>query len=279
MLYIDAKGNRPGEPGYDGEPFHPMRLDDISPTVEDPDATDFNRGMSKFKAVLEEKNFTIGQQIDSGITLTADSLSGVDVLILGSNNRRFSEAEAAALERWVRAGGGLVAWSDSAFGGNWREVGLDNPTGAQSNNDLTEQFGMTFLRDNGKDFSGPANKRDGDGITRWEQAHPINNNQTGGLAEEGIVFYGEGVSFVRIAPDSGAVILAKPQNGTLTVQDQDGAFNADADAALAINEVGDGRVIGIFGRNLFWNNGEGTDIGEVDHRELVQNIIEYAVAP
>jgi len=277
--YIDADGDRPGETGYDGEPFHPMRLDNVSPTSGNPNATDFNRGMSGFKAALEEKNFSVSQKADSQITLTADALSGVDVLILGSNNRRFSNDEADALSDWVHAGGGLVAWSDSAFGGDFQQVGVGNPTGSLSNNDLTEQFGMTFLRDNGKDFSGPAAKTTGEGITQWEAPHPINNNETDGFAEDGIVFYGEGVSFVRIDPDSDAVILAKPQNGSLDVDSADEPFNADTDAALAINEVGDGRVVGVFDRNLFWNNGEGTDLFEVDNRALAQNVVAYAAIP
>jgi hypothetical protein len=257
-----------------------MRLDNISPVPGDRDRTDSDRGLSGFRAALEERGFTVRQEIDSAVTLNASTLAEVDVLILGSNNRRFAPAEANAVKAWVEAGGGLVAWSDSAFGGDWRQVGVGNPTGARSNNDLTEQFGMIFLRDNGKDYSGPATKNGRAGITRWLRPHFINNHQTNGMAEDGLVIYGEGVSFVRIDPASGAEMLARPQNhGTNTVQSADAPFNPATDAAVAVNQVGAGRVVGVFDRNLFWNDGEGTDLFEVDNRRFAQRIVEWAAIP
>ena len=270
--FIDSDGDRPGEAGYDGKPFHPMRLDNVSPTASNPNATDFNRGMSGFKTALEERGMSVSQQIDSAITLDAGSLADVDVLILGSNNRRFTAAETAAVNQWVNAGGGLVAWSDSAFGGDFRQVGVGNPTGSLSDNDLTAQFGMTFLTDNGKDVSGPASKQAGSGIVQWEVAHFINNFQTDGLADDGIVFYGEGVSYVRIDPASGAVALARAQNSNAPP-------NPATDVPIAINQVGAGRVVGVFDRNTFWNNGEGTDLFEVDNREFAQNLVQWAAVP
>ncbi len=125
-------------PSGDAEPFHQMRLND-----ED------RRGMSGFAEAIREVGFQIDEAYDAAIELNAEFLDGVDVLILGSNQRRFSEAEADAVEAWVRAGGGLLAWSDSAFGGHFGKVGLGNESGRLSDNDLTERFGMYFMTDNG----------------------------------------------------------------------------------------------------------------------------------
>lgn len=284
--YIDANGKRPGDPAYNNDPFHPMRLDNVDPGA--PNQTDYARGMSEYKKALEEVGFNVSQQIDSAITLTDDSLKPYHLLILSSNNRLFSAEEAKALNTWVKAGGGVIAWSDSAFGGDWQKVGVANETGRNSDNSLTEQFGLRFLTDGSGDYStpgkdnnpGPDNKKAGEGIHAWQEKHFINNFETDGTKPEGLTFYGEGVSFVRVLDNSGATILAKLQNppgaNPTTPSPGDGGYDPQRDAALAINQIGKGRVVGIFDRNLFWNDGEGTDIFEVDNRELAQRTALWA---
>lgn len=277
--YIDEAGRRPGDAGYNGRPFHPMRLDNVSPGM--PGDRDEARGMSEFRTALQEAGFTVDQRLDSEFTFSAASLAPYKVVILGSNNRRFNRStngvtEAQAVRTWVEAGGGLIAWSDSAFGGDWQIVGVGNSTGAVSNNDLTAQFGMTFLRDNGVDHSGPAEKTPGHGIHTWEEPHFLNMFRTDGFLPEGIVIYGEGVSYVRIDPARGAKMLARPQNGALRVDAADGQYLPERDAAVAVNEVGRGRVVGFFDRNTFWNGGEGTNIFEVDNRLFAQFMVMWA---
>lgn len=241
-------------PSGDAEPFHQMRLDDTG-----------DRGLSEFRAALESAGFVPEQQYDAEVRLSTSALDRYDVLILGSNQRRFDDEERQAVRAWVEDGGGLVAWSDSAFGGNYSEVGVCNPAGSQSNNDLTEQFGMEFLRDNGS-----GNYR----IETYERDHFVNGDDKNG----GVVFRGEGVSCVRVSRP--ATMLARLQagglNGKLRVCDADAPYQPDRDAALAVATVGAGRVVGTFDRNTFWNAGEGTNISEVDNREYGLRLIRWA---
>lgn len=241
-------------PSGAAKPFHQMRLDDTGP-----------RGMSQFKAALETAGFAVDEAYDATVHLDAASLAPIKVLILGSNQKRFAPAEVAAVRAWVEAGGGLLAWSDSAFGGHYREAGLDNETGRLSNNDLTTQFGMYFMTDNGA----------GNYLVRtYEFDHFINAHNRDG----GVVFRGEGVSPVRVSEP--ARLLAKMQEGGLggglRLNAIDGPLDPSRDAALAIAEVGRGRVVGVFDRNLFWNAGEGTRITHSDNRAFTQRIVLWA---
>jgi hypothetical protein len=241
-------------PSGDKETFHQMRLNDTG-----------NRGMSGFAESIRELGFQIEEAYDQDVVLTPEFLASIDVLILGSNQRRFTAAEAKAVNEWVRSGGGLLGWSDSAFGGHWKQVGVDNDLGRLSNNDLTVQFGMYFMTDNGA-----GNYL----VENYVRDHFINDHDRNG----GVSFRGEGVSPVRVAHP--AEMLAPLQEGGLggglRLNDRDGELNPEIDAALAIAEVGEGRVVGVFDRNLFWNAGEGTRLSHEDNREFTQRITAWA---
>lgn len=236
------------------EPFHQMRLHDEG-----------DRGMSQFTAAIRSLGFEIDEAHDAKIRLNHETLKNLDVLILASNQRRFDEEEAAAVNAWVQAGGGLVAWSDSAFGGHWKKVGVDNELGRLSDNDLTEQFGMYFMTDNGA-----GNYL----VTKYEKNHFLNADKRDG----GIGFRGEGVSAVRVSPP--AEMLAQMQHGGLgggiRLNKKDGELDPARDAALAIATIGKGRVVGVFDRNLFWNAGEGTRLSHNDNREFTQRLMIWA---
>jgi hypothetical protein len=141
-------------------------------------------------------------------------------------------------------------------------VGLDNTVGRDSDNAITEQFGMYFLTDNGG-----GNYL----VTEYTEDHYLN----AGNKSAGIRFRGEGVSPVRISPP--ARMLAPLQDaglgGRIEVNEIDKPFNPETDAALAIAEVGKGRVLGVFDRNTFWNAGEGTRLSHVDNREFAQRML------
>jgi hypothetical protein len=241
-------------PSGEAEAYHQMRLTDEGP-----------RGLSEFAATLEAAGFAPEGRYDADVSLTRDLLDDYAVLILGSNQHRFGEREREAVEAWVDAGGGLVAWSDSAFGGDYREVGVCNPAGRRSNNDLTTAFGMEFLRDSG---AGVYRVRD------YATDHYLNAND----ADGGVVFRGEGVSAVRTSDP--ARVLARLQagglGGRLELCDADAPLQPERDAALAVAEVGAGRVVGTFDRNTFWNGGEGTDITEADNREYARRLVTWA---
>ncbi|WP_343328646.1 hypothetical protein [Polaribacter staleyi] len=237
-------------PSGSKKPFHQMRLNDEG-----------DLGMSGFKKALEAVGFTVNEVYDQEIVINAKFLKAIDVLILGSNQRVFIDAEAKALKRWVKKGGGVIAWSDSGFGGEYSIVGVDNEMGRISDNVLMEQFGMHFLTDNGA-----GNYL----VNEYTQDHFINKNNK----HKGVAFRGEGVSFVRVSKP--AVILAKAQEGglggRLVVNSNDGKFNENTDVSLAIAEIGKGRVIGVFDRNLFWNAGAGTRLSHSDNRVFAQRI-------
>lgn len=266
VLYLYGSVSANGTiPAPAGQEFHPMRLNDTG-----------NLGMSGFKAAIESGalikasgvNFRISEAYDAATTLNTALLSQYDVLILGSNNKMFSHAERDAVGDWVKAGGGLIAWSDSAFGGNWQQVGVGNPVGRNSNNTLTTQFGMFFMRDNGAGNYA---------IKQYEVDHYLNNYNK----NAGVIFRGEGVSVIRVSGE--ATLLAKLQNGGLNGQirlHQDdsndpniGPLNPNTDAALAIAQIEKGRVIGTFDRNTFWNAGEGTRLSHVDNEPYAQRLI------
>lgn len=243
-------------PSGDAEPFHRMRLSDTGP-----------RGLSEFDRALEAAGFTAEGRYDAETTLAAPLLDRYEVVVLGSNQHRFTADERRAVGEWVEDGGGLVAWSDSAFGGLYKEegVGVCNPAGSRSNNDLTAQFGMTFLRDSG------AGRYQ---VEEYARDHFLNAGDRDG----GVVFRGEGVSPVRTS--SPATVLARlqsgPLGGRLTVCDADAPYRPERDAALAVATVGAGRVVGTFDRNTFWNAGDGTNLSEVDNREYARRLVRWA---
>ncbi len=236
------------------EPFHQMRLNDTG-----------RLGMSEFKAALEEAGFDLTEKYDAAIELNEAFLKNYRVIMLASNQRRFTPAEAEAVENWVKAGGGLMAWSDSAFGGHYRKAGIGNTLGRDSNNIITEPFGMYFLTDNGG-----GNYL----ISDYTEDHYLNNyNRKGGVR-----FRGEGVSCVRVSPPARmlAPLQAGGLGGRMSVNKVDAPYQPKADAALAVAEPGKGRVIGVFDRNFLWNAGDGTRLSHVDNREFTQRMAVWA---
>ncbi|WP_229743168.1 Kelch repeat-containing protein, partial [Hymenobacter qilianensis] len=212
-------------------------------------------GMSQFNQALKDVGMVTTEALDASITLNATTLNQYKVLILSSNNRRFTDAEKAAVATWVNAGGGLVAWSDGAFGG-----GINSTQGSLSDNDLTQQFGMQFLRDNGvTTFS----------LTQWTTDHYINGfNKTSGLTIEA-----EGASPIRTSAP--ATILAYMPACCAKLNSLDGAVTP-ADAAISSAKVGQGRVLGFFDRNAFWNAGPGTQLSRVDNKLFAQRLVQWA---
>jgi hypothetical protein len=223
-----------------------MKLSDTSST-----------GLSQFAQALQQAGFITTEALDASITLDAATLNNYKVLILGSNNRRFTAAEQSAVAAWVNAGGGLVAWSDADFG--WANGGVNSYDGQQSDNDITQQFGMQFLHDNGSNVFT---------LNQWAVDHYINNfNKNGGLS-----IRAEGVSPVRTSAP--ATILAQLPAGQ-TLNSLDGPVTA-ADAALSVAKPGQGRVACYMDRNTFWNAGSGTNINEADNKVFAQRLILWA---
>jgi hypothetical protein len=252
VLYLYGSVSEDGKvPAGDATPFHQMRLGDEGPL-----------GLSQFRKALSAVGVNVEERYDASLTLTPEFLGKYDAIILGSNQRRFTPAEAGAVRKWVEAGGGLVAWSDSAFGGHYAKVGIANTLGRDSDNDLAAQFGMHFLTDNG----GGVYR-----VREYTEPHYLNDFQRA----DGVRYRGEGVSPIRVSPP--ARMLAALQEGglggKLKVNSIDAPFDPQTDAALAIAEVGKGRVAATFDRNTFWNAGAGTRLSHDDNREFAQRLL------
>lgn len=270
VLYIhgnvDEGGFLPFQEAYVGPPYEQMLLSDNG---------DF--GMSQFKKAVEDLGFSIDEKYDQSITLSDSLLQFYDVIILGSNQKTWSEAEKEALDRHIRRGAGLLAYSDAAFGGAWFRdppAGLRNEQGRNSNNLLMNQFGMFFMIDQGGFTSQ---------VRRWKVDHYLNT--IGGEARS-LSFRFEGPSPVRIDPewpekqasDSVFQIAAYQNLGQFCPDIKDPVLgdttsDCDRDCALAAAFIGKGRVIGLQDRNTFWNNGAGTNINELDNRFFAQKLM------
>ncbi|MBC6989261.1 malectin domain-containing carbohydrate-binding protein [Hymenobacter sp. BT491] len=230
----------------------------IPPSIHDMKLSDTGSlGMSQFNQALLDAGFTTTEALDANTTLNAATLNGYKVLILSSNNRRFTAAEAAAVATWVNAGGGVVAWSDAAFG--WQNGGANSSEGMLSDNDIMLQFGMQFLHDNTQGaFT----------MDQWAVNHYINNfNKNAGLTIEA-----EGVSPIRTTTP--ATIIANLPPIAAHLNSLDGPLQAN-DAALSVAKIGQGRAAGFFDRNCFWNAGDGTYLSRVQNKAFAQRLIQW----
>lgn len=89
VLYFHGNVSADGDvPSGEKPAFHQMLLDDTGP-----------RGMSAFRTAIEAVGFEIHQAYDADVVLTEGYLADWNVLILGSNQRRFTRAEAETVQR------------------------------------------------------------------------------------------------------------------------------------------------------------------------------------
>ena len=82
---------------------------------------------------------TEGVAVDFGGAVTLDAY---DVVVMGSNNARYSEAQVDAFESYVRGGGGAIFISDANFGSDWADA-------SDSDQPFLSRFGLTVNQDNG----------------------------------------------------------------------------------------------------------------------------------
>ena len=191
--------------------------------------------------------------------LTTLVLAQYDLLVLGSNNRRFSAKEAAVVASYVQDGGSVFAFSDSRFGLSPDREHNVLGAGELSDNDLLGQFGMAIQHDNYQVVE--ANS------TRFvNPSHPILTGLTS--------FKGEGVSLIRVDGPP-AQILVRGDGLLLT----DGHTVTGKNYAItAIAQVGQGRVAVTFDRNTFFNAGlgsDGTDLSDLGNRQYALNLFKW----
>ena len=236
-----------------GEPFDQMLITDSGST-----------GLSLFRSFVESDGHTIDQFRDSSTTLNSAFLDQFDVVIFGLHQKIWSASEKAALDSWLRAGGGMFIYSDSASGGSFREVqgGGQNPVGQTVTNNLIAQYDMQVTVDQA------------DGTNR-QQA----NASTSISAINGLTLEGEGVSPIAVAEnDPNVEILIpylRPGRNPLIPHPQNITINNPVYASMVIRELEQGHVAVMFDRQPMWNNGPGSDIEEEDNTAILRAMINF----
>lgn len=252
---VSARGDIPANPGKE---YHQMLLDDTDRT-----------GTSIFRDTVENAGFQIDQYYDAETTLDASFLNQFDVIVFSLHQKIWSSSEKNALDTWLRNGGGMMIYSDSAAGGRGSSVGSDNTVGQTAVNNLISQYGMEVTVDQAETV--PAGYYTSD---------------TSPLNIDGLVFEGEGFSPVIVDSNSdvqvvlpydeanwtgdgeGTTVKERVQN--ITIPEEDRLW-----ACIALKNLGEGSIIATFDRQPMWNSGPGANINDADNKEIVLNIIEY----
>lgn len=244
-------------PSADAEPFHQMLLTDEGRT-----------GLSEFRKLVEENGFRIEPFYDRETSLTPEFLAPLDVVIFGLHQKQWSDAEKQALDAWLRDGGGMLIYSDSASGGHFGKVGAQNPVGQTVMNHLIAPYGLQVLVDQANGIKAYR--------ARPGTAHPI--------VADGVVLEGEGVSPIAVDEATGARVLipyaddpAVRVSGAPTIKDRSNVTLPESAplAALAVQSVGKGHIVAMFDRQPMWNDGPGSDIDQRDNREIVLRIMKF----
>lgn len=216
-----------------------------------------SRGLSEFVAMVNQEGHSIAQFYDQQTELNEAWLADKDVVIFGLHQKLWSAAEKIALDVWLRAGGGMFIYSDSASGGCFCEVGAQNPVGQQVTNNLIANYQMQVTVDQA------------DGTTGQQSSAATSIPGVAGLTLEG-----EGVSPVAIAAGNSSVEILIPYNRAVNKR-QGLSITNPVFAALALAVVGDGHIVVMFDRQPMWNNGPGSDINEQDNRAILRSVINY----
>ncbi|MEN8842578.1 MAG: malectin [Lentimonas sp.] len=235
--------------------YDPMLIDDTGST-----------GLSDFKAMIEAQGYTITQHYDQTVTLDSVFLNQFDVVLFGLHQKIWPQVEQDALDVWIQTGGGILMYSDSAAGGLYSSVGINNQTGQTAVNSILSNYGMEVAVDQG---GGVRSYRASSGVS-----NPIVSDQ--------LIFEGEGVSPVAIDPTGIAEVLIPLSSANLVVENKSLSINtvgitiANPDwAVMGHAQVGLGHVIAIFDRQPMWNDGPGSDIKKRDNEEILRRIVRY----
>ncbi|MGC6426585.1 MAG: malectin domain-containing carbohydrate-binding protein [Akkermansiaceae bacterium] len=256
VAYIYGDVSADGDVPSGGEaPYDQMLLNDPG-----------NTGLTSFKALVESQGYSIFDHYDAHTTLTEEFLRGYDVIIFGLHQKMWTKTEKNRLRAWIDAGGGMMIYSDSASGGRFNIVGINNPVGRDVTNNLIAEYGMEVTVDLG---GGTRSYQAGAGLS-----HPIVWDQP--------VFEGEGVSPVAVDPRGEARVLIPLQaanrvsgGGNLNPGDELTNIENPEWAAMAHREFGEGNLIVIFDRQPIWNNGPGSDIDRRDNREILRRTVRF----
>lgn len=224
-----------------------------------------NTGLSIFRSMVEGEGYTISQHYDATLVFDQSFLEQYDVILFGLHQRVWTVGEQALLDAWIRKGGGILMYSDSAAGGRFDLVGIGNSTGQTAVNSILSNYGMQVAVDQG-------------GGTR---SYKASVDTTSPIVYGELVFEGEGVSPVAVDPTGIAEVLipldpANRVGGSNLSVGTSGISIANPDwAVIGQATVGAGHVIAIFDRQPLWNNGPGSDIEKADNAEILRRIVRY----
>lgn len=238
-----------------------------------------NHGWFELAQTLLDNGFSVEQMIEpleagapsSGQTTGAPipfdtlDLNPYDVIVFGSNNAAYTSSQVDAVEDYLRGGGGAIFISDANFGSDWADA-------SNSDQPFLSRFGLTARQDRGTysitsgEFVDPShpileniNAFDGEGVT------PINVGST----------LPAGVEVSILAVAEGTMRINEPPFGN---QNQGSVTTPGSqDAALLAATIDEGRLVGHFDRNTFFNlNGAGTNINRFDNEQFALNLFTWA---
>lgn len=255
IAYIHGDVSAEGDiPSGDKKPFHQMLIDDEG-----------KHGLSEFRRIVETLGYDIAQFHDQKTSLNKKFLADKDIIVFGLHQKKWSKTEKAALDQWLREGGGILIYSDSAAGGHYRKVGLKNPVGQTVVNNLISRYGMQVT----VDLAGGTRAY----RTPKDANHPILTGRP--------ILEGEGVSPIAVDPKSDARVLIplSPQfrvsGKDLKLDTRNVTIKNPKWAVLAESSVGKGSVIAMFDRQPMWNKGPGSDITRRDNKEILRRVVRH----
>jgi len=214
-------------------------------------------GLSTFRDLVQEQGYSIDQYYDQVTELNANFLSDKDVIVFGLHQKRWSTAERDALDLWLRDGGGMLIYSDSASGGFHRIVGAQNSVGQSISNNLISRYGIEIM------------------VDQANGAPSIDALDTASIVGlRGLTLKAEGVSPIAFDPNNNDVEVLIPYTGPIRTNAGLTISNPEY-AALALRPVGDGHVMALFDRQPIWNDGNGANIEDEDNRLIFSTIIDF----
>jgi len=250
IAYIHGDVSRFGDiPSGALAPFDQMLLSDSG-----------DKGLSQFKQLVEGESHSISQHYDAATNLTASFLINFDVVIFGLHQKLWSTIEKNTLDIWIKGGGGMFIYSDSASGGCFCEVGAQNPIGQSRTNNLIAQYGLQVTVDQA------------DGTFDFTAVAAPSNILIAGQHR----LEGEGVSPVAVAANSDIEILIPfTRNPRFT---QGITIDNPVYAALALKTLQEGHIAVMFDRQPMWNSGPGSNLNRLDNREILRRLINFLAA-
>lgn len=255
VAYIHGDVSADGAiPSGRSAPYHQMLLTDTGAL-----------GCSQFRTMIEAEGYLIQQHYDRATTLDAAFLAPLDVVVFGLHQKVWSADEGTALDQWIRAGGGILMFSDSAAGGHYQQVNIRNPVGQTAVNSILRSYGMEVAVDQGG------------GIRAYTSPTGSDNP----VVSDRPVLEGEGVSPTAVDLTTGARALiplepaVRVSGNNLSIDTRNITIGLPRWAALAHQQAGQGHVMALFDRQPLWNGGPGSDISKRDNRELLRRIVLF----